>query len=170
MVDFKGQYLAEQLFQYITITATVIGFFYGWFAQSFERTFECWAVGVVISIIVCVPDWWFYRKNPINWREPDYGDSVSCCRAACVWSLLLVARPRHCEGCCCAVVRCHASSSVIIGVAWRGVAWRVHVRRMMNPTRTQTAKNRKRNSPPRARPKRAKAKEKESLGKRRRSS
>ncbi len=72
MVDFKGQLLAERVFQFITITATLVGFVYGWAVQSFEKTFECWAVGVVLATIACVPDWWFYRKNPIKWREPDY--------------------------------------------------------------------------------------------------
>lgn len=76
MVDFKGQQLSELIFQVVTISATVIGFFYGWYAQSFERTFQCWAVGVGVAVVLCVPDWWFYRKNPITWREPDYGDSV----------------------------------------------------------------------------------------------
>jgi signal peptidase complex subunit 1 len=78
MVDFKGQLLAERVFQFITITATLVGFVYGWAVQSFEKTFECWAVGVVLAAIACVPDWWFYRKNPIKWREPDY--SVRCGR------------------------------------------------------------------------------------------
>eukprot|EP00750_Incisomonas_marina_P008159 INCI15283.1.p2 GENE.INCI15283.1~~INCI15283.1.p2 ORF type:complete len:113 (-),score=30.14 INCI15283.1:218-556(-) len=75
MVDFKGQQLSEVIFQVVTISATVVGFFYGWYAQSFERTFQCWAVGVGVAVVLCVPDWWFYRKNPITWREPDYGDS-----------------------------------------------------------------------------------------------
>ena len=93
MVDFKGQQLSEVIFQVVTISATVVGFFYGWYAQSFERTFQCWAVGVGVAVVLCVPDWWFYRKNPITWREPDYGDSVrpvSCLSARLSLLLLFV--------------------------------------------------------------------------------
>jgi len=73
MVDFKGQQLSERIFQVVTVAATVIGFFYGWYEQSFAKTVEVWAVGVALSVVLCVPDWWFYRKNPIEWREEDYG-------------------------------------------------------------------------------------------------
>jgi signal peptidase complex subunit 1 len=77
MVDFKGQQLAERLMQIITIASTIAGFIYGWYLQSFEVTFQAWAAGLAIAGVVCVPDWWFYRKNPIEWREPEYDDSVS---------------------------------------------------------------------------------------------
>ena len=77
MVDFKGQELAEWIFQVFTIGATVIGFFAGWYLESFEVTVQCWGVGVVLAVIACVPDWWFYRKNPVEWREPNYDSSVS---------------------------------------------------------------------------------------------
>ena len=74
MVDFKGQQLAERIFQVLTIASTCIGFFWGWYEQSFEKTFHCWAVGLGLALVACVPDWWCYRRNPITWHEAEYED------------------------------------------------------------------------------------------------
>lgn len=77
MVDFKGQQLSEQIFQVVIIASTVVGFIYGYVEQSFDLTFKSWAAGLVISMLLCVPDWPMYRRNPIEWHEADYEDSVS---------------------------------------------------------------------------------------------
>lgn len=94
MVDFKGQELAETIFQVITVTATVVGVFYGYYEQSFEKTFNCWCVGLAAACILCVPDWFFYRKNPIKWREPQSDYSVSIVASSCLVFEIIYSLPR----------------------------------------------------------------------------
>jgi len=48
----------------------IVGFIWGFAAQRFLVTFYCIAVGAVIAGIVVIPDWPFYNKHPLSWKEP----------------------------------------------------------------------------------------------------
>ena len=68
-MDFVGQHLAERLYQIIIVLFSVVGFFIGWVNQDFSMTFYVWAAGVVLACLVSVPDWPFFNRNPVKWRE-----------------------------------------------------------------------------------------------------
>ena len=68
-MDYQGQKLSENLFYYIIILFGSIGWIYGYFLQDFTYVFYSWSVGVVISVVLCVPDWPIFNKHPIKWLE-----------------------------------------------------------------------------------------------------
>lgn len=47
----------------------VIGFLLGLLLNDFKVTFYFWLVGTILAIILCVPSWPMYRRNPIEWVE-----------------------------------------------------------------------------------------------------
>ncbi|RUS33131.1 microsomal signal peptidase 12 kDa subunit-domain-containing protein, partial [Jimgerdemannia flammicorona] len=67
-IDFEGQKLSENLTQ-----AILIGFAvrmerrFGYLQQSLKLTLIFYLVGLVISLIVTIPSWSVYNKNPIKW-------------------------------------------------------------------------------------------------------
>lgn len=68
-MDYEGQRLAELLFYIIIIAFGAVGWIIGYFKQDFTVVFQAWLVGVVISIILCVPDWPMFNRHPIQWLE-----------------------------------------------------------------------------------------------------
>ena len=68
-MDYKGQALSEKLFYYILISVSSIGWVYGYFAQSFLVTFYVWAGALAFCIVLCVPDWPIYNRNPVKWLD-----------------------------------------------------------------------------------------------------
>lgn len=68
-MDYKGQQLSELLFYYITIVFGSIGWIIGYWYQDFSYVFYPWLVGVVLSTLLCVPDWPFYNRHPIQWID-----------------------------------------------------------------------------------------------------
>lgn len=66
-MDYKGQKLAEQIFQGIILVSAVIGFIYGYIIEQF-----CWTVyivmaGFALSCMLTLPPWPMYRRNPLKW-------------------------------------------------------------------------------------------------------
>mmetsp|Transcript_7901 Transcript_7901/g.9180 ORF Transcript_7901/g.9180 Transcript_7901/m.9180 type:complete len:85 (-) Transcript_7901:247-501(-) len=68
-MDYKGQELSELFFYYITLILGGVGWVIGYFRQEFFIVFKFWLVGVVISAVLCVPDWPIYNRNPIKWLD-----------------------------------------------------------------------------------------------------
>ncbi|CAB9501031.1 Microsomal signal peptidase 12 kDa subunit (SPC12) [Seminavis robusta] len=68
-MDYKGQQLAELLFYWIIIAFGAVGWVIGYMHQDFFIVFKFWLVGVSISVVLCVPDWPFYNRNPIEWLD-----------------------------------------------------------------------------------------------------
>ncbi|GMH84121.1 hypothetical protein TL16_g09823, partial [Triparma laevis f. inornata] len=68
-MDFKGMALSELLFYYICIVSGAIGWIYGFVHQSFLQTFYIWACGLGVSVVLCVPDWPFFNRNPVKWLD-----------------------------------------------------------------------------------------------------
>jgi Microsomal signal peptidase 12 kDa subunit (SPC12). len=69
IMDYEGQKLCENLFYWIIIIFGSIGWVYGYMEQDFSYVFYAWVVGMVISLILCVPDWPWFNKHPIKWLE-----------------------------------------------------------------------------------------------------
>ena len=68
-MDYKGQQLAELLFYWIIIAFGAVGWVIGYIHQDFFIVFQVWLVGVSISVVLCVPDWPIYNRNPIKWLD-----------------------------------------------------------------------------------------------------
>mmetsp|Transcript_28118 Transcript_28118/g.40258 ORF Transcript_28118/g.40258 Transcript_28118/m.40258 type:complete len:83 (+) Transcript_28118:61-309(+) len=68
-MDYKGQQLSEFFFYYITIIFGGLGWIVGYIHQDFSYVFYPWLAGVILSTILCVPDWPFYNRHPIKWIE-----------------------------------------------------------------------------------------------------
>ncbi|EGG04187.1 uncharacterized protein MELLADRAFT_108689 [Melampsora larici-populina 98AG31] len=66
-IDFEGQRLAEKWNQIIILSFAVIAFGLGYIGQSMMITFGVYAVGVVIALLVVVPPWPCYNRNPVKW-------------------------------------------------------------------------------------------------------
>lgn len=78
-MDYKGQKLAEQIFQGIILVSAVIGFVYGLIIEQFGWTVYIVLAGFVVSCVLTLPPWPMYRVNPLSWQpampEPA-GDSI----------------------------------------------------------------------------------------------
>eukprot|EP00934_Nitzschia_sp_Nitz4_P007623 Nitzschia sp. Nitz4//scaffold112_size70979//25676//26000//NITZ4_005899-RA/size70979-augustus-gene-0.82-mRNA-1//1//CDS//3329533256//7613//frame0 len=68
-MDFKGQQLAELIFYWVILAFGAIGWVIGFVQQDFAIVFKCWLAGVGLSVVLCVPDWPFYNRNPVKWLE-----------------------------------------------------------------------------------------------------
>mmetsp|Transcript_24303 Transcript_24303/g.67375 ORF Transcript_24303/g.67375 Transcript_24303/m.67375 type:complete len:81 (-) Transcript_24303:304-546(-) len=68
-MDYEGQKLAEMLFYIIICLFGGVGWVLGYLQQDFTIVFQAWLVGVVISVILCVPDWPFFNRHPVKWLD-----------------------------------------------------------------------------------------------------
>ncbi|KAJ0023747.1 hypothetical protein NQD34_003646 [Periophthalmus magnuspinnatus] len=67
-MDYKGQKLAEQIFQGIILVSAAIGFIYGLIVEQFGWTVYIVLAGFAVSCVLTLPPWPMYRKNPLNWQ------------------------------------------------------------------------------------------------------
>uniref|UniRef100_UPI0018FE0304 Green fluorescent protein,Chicken Signal Peptidase Complex Subunit 1,Green fluorescent protein n=1 Tax=Gallus gallus TaxID=9031 RepID=UPI0018FE0304 len=65
-MDYKGQKLAEQIFQGIILVSAVIGFIYGYVTEQFGWTVYIVMAGFAVSCLLTLPPWPMYRRNPLN--------------------------------------------------------------------------------------------------------
>jgi len=69
MVDYQGQKISEYLYVAITCAAGFIAWFIGYWKNDFQVSVHGWAIGIIISVILCVPDWPMYNKKPVTWLK-----------------------------------------------------------------------------------------------------
>ncbi|KAK6473952.1 signal peptidase complex subunit 1-like [Huso huso] len=68
-MDYKGQKLAEQIFQGIILVSAVIGFIYGFITEQFGWTVYIVLAGFAVSCLLTLPPWPMYRRNPLKWQS-----------------------------------------------------------------------------------------------------
>lgn len=68
-MDYKGQKLAEMLYTYLIVVFGAIAWVFGYFAQDFMVTFYGWLFGLIFCMILCIPDWPIYNRNPVPWLK-----------------------------------------------------------------------------------------------------
>ncbi|XP_071945647.1 signal peptidase complex subunit 1-like [Antedon mediterranea] len=68
-MDYKGQQLAEQVFQAIIILFAVVGFIWGYLVQQFVQTVYMLGAGFILSCILTLPPWPMFRRNPLPWQK-----------------------------------------------------------------------------------------------------
>ncbi|XP_029455304.1 signal peptidase complex subunit 1 [Rhinatrema bivittatum] len=66
-MDYKGQKLAEQIFQGIILVSAVIGFIYGFIIEQFGWTVYIVMAGFALSCLLTLPPWPLYRRHPLKW-------------------------------------------------------------------------------------------------------
>ncbi|XP_069592925.1 signal peptidase complex subunit 1 [Dendrobates tinctorius] len=66
-MDYKGQKLAEQIFQGIILFSAVIGFIYGYVIEQFGWTVYIVIAGFAVSCLLTLPPWPVYRRHPLKW-------------------------------------------------------------------------------------------------------
>jgi len=68
-MDYKGQQLNEYIFSFLTIFCGAIALIVGWFKKDFQITFYGWSIGLILSLVLCIPDWPMFNRNKIIWLE-----------------------------------------------------------------------------------------------------
>mmetsp|Transcript_13403 Transcript_13403/g.20119 ORF Transcript_13403/g.20119 Transcript_13403/m.20119 type:complete len:92 (-) Transcript_13403:328-603(-) len=68
-MDYEGQKLCENLFYWMIILFGAVGWVYGYIEQDFVYVFYAWGVGMILSIIICVPDWPWFNRHPVKWLD-----------------------------------------------------------------------------------------------------
>ncbi|KAK1799906.1 hypothetical protein P4O66_006428 [Electrophorus voltai] len=67
-MDYRGQKLAEQIFQGVVLVSAVIGFIYGLIIEQFGWTVYIMIAGFAISCLLTLPPWPMYRRHPLTWQ------------------------------------------------------------------------------------------------------
>ena len=68
-MDYRGQYLAEHLYYFLTIVAGAVAWVIGWYKNDFQVAFYGWAAGLGIALVLCIPDWPMFNRNKVTWLE-----------------------------------------------------------------------------------------------------
>ncbi|KAI5174462.1 Signal Peptidase Complex Subunit 1 [Manis pentadactyla] len=66
-MDYKGQKLAEQMFQGIILFSAIVGFIYGYVTEQFGWTVYIVMAGFAFSCLLTLPPWPIYRRHPLKW-------------------------------------------------------------------------------------------------------
>ena len=76
--DYSGQRLSENIHYVIVVLFGTVAWFYGYYVTDFEQTFYGWAIGLGLSLIICIPDWPFYNRNKVQWLDeiPEYSSDM----------------------------------------------------------------------------------------------
>jgi signal peptidase complex subunit 1 len=74
-MDFEGQKRAEYLLVRIILAFATAGFLVGYVLGSFQLMAIINAVGLGFTLLVVVPNWWFYNHDALEWLPPLKGDA-----------------------------------------------------------------------------------------------
>ena len=70
-MDFHGQVLAERMYQIILVMAGIIAFVAGYTSGSFDTMAHVFFCGLIVAVILCVPDWNYFNQHPVKWLPID---------------------------------------------------------------------------------------------------
>ena len=76
-MDWQGQKLAEEIMQWGVLAAAIVAFLFGYFTSSFQIMLIVYGILTLIVLILVVPDWGFFNKNPLQWLDPKLAQSLS---------------------------------------------------------------------------------------------
>ncbi|XP_064383951.1 signal peptidase complex subunit 1-like [Halichondria panicea] len=68
-MDFEGQRLAERLSLVIIVLFAAVGFVWGYVCQQLIQTVAILGAGVLVNVLLVVPPWPMFRKNPLPWQD-----------------------------------------------------------------------------------------------------
>mmetsp|Transcript_28066 Transcript_28066/g.26928 ORF Transcript_28066/g.26928 Transcript_28066/m.26928 type:complete len:103 (-) Transcript_28066:90-398(-) len=76
-MDYRGQKLSENIYYILTILFGAIAWIVGYSQGDFQLTFYGWLAGLIISLVLCIPDWPMFNRNPVTWLEEISHNGVS---------------------------------------------------------------------------------------------
>jgi len=68
-MDFRGQKMAERVFQVIVVLFGTVGFIVAYMMQQFSMTIYSLLFGVLVAAFLTLPPWPMYRNNPVEWQK-----------------------------------------------------------------------------------------------------
>eukprot|EP01038_Epipyxis_sp_PR26KG_P011247 gene11247-15091_t len=75
-MDYKGQQLSEYIYSILTILFGAIAWIIGYVKGDFVITFYGWSIGLILSLVLCIPDWPMFNRSKVTWLE-EIGQSNS---------------------------------------------------------------------------------------------
>jgi signal peptidase complex subunit 1 len=69
-MDFVGQKHAEQLLMLLTLLFAAVGFLAGYIMSDFRLMALINGIGVVVTLVVVVPNWPWFNRNKLAWLPP----------------------------------------------------------------------------------------------------
>ncbi|EFJ41047.1 hypothetical protein VOLCADRAFT_84236 [Volvox carteri f. nagariensis] len=69
-MDFEGQRLAEQMLLGILLIFATISFVVGYALSNFQLMVQINGAGLILALILVLPDWFFYNYHPWQWLPP----------------------------------------------------------------------------------------------------
>jgi signal peptidase complex subunit 1 len=81
-MDWQGQKLAEEIMQWGVLAAAIVAFLCGYFTSSFKVMLVVYGVLILIVLVLVVPDWPFFNKNPLQWLDPKLAQPHSAANAS----------------------------------------------------------------------------------------
>ena len=74
-MDFEGCVLCERMYMFILLMFSTVGWIWAWNVQKmWIATYSC-AAGLLVSYILCVPDWPWFNRHPLSWQQPKVTDA-----------------------------------------------------------------------------------------------
>ncbi|GMH33471.1 hypothetical protein BSKO_01305 [Bryopsis sp. KO-2023] len=68
-MDFAGQKLSERICVVLIMIGAVVSFGVGYVLADFSMMMKTYAGFVGVTFLLVGPDWPFYNRDPIKWRE-----------------------------------------------------------------------------------------------------
>ncbi|KAK2024383.1 microsomal signal peptidase 12 kDa subunit [Colletotrichum zoysiae] len=69
-IDFEGQKLADLLATIVLSASGVLSFIIGYLLQDIKLAVYVGLAGTVLTFLLVVPPWPFYKQHPVKWLEP----------------------------------------------------------------------------------------------------
>ncbi|CAN6447041.1 unnamed protein product [Victoria cruziana] len=73
-MDWQGQNLSENLMQGMLAMFAIIAFFTGYVMSSFQNMLIIYAAGVLLTMLITVPNWPFFNRHQLNWLDPSVAE------------------------------------------------------------------------------------------------
>ncbi|KAK4530880.1 hypothetical protein CCYA_CCYA06G1737 [Cyanidiococcus yangmingshanensis] len=64
-----GQRLSERLFVSILLATSVLSLLQVWRTEDLRQLFVCFFAGSALALTVSVPNWPFYNRTRLRWRQ-----------------------------------------------------------------------------------------------------
>mmetsp|Transcript_7475 Transcript_7475/g.9272 ORF Transcript_7475/g.9272 Transcript_7475/m.9272 type:complete len:85 (-) Transcript_7475:3632-3886(-) len=71
-IDFKGQEKTEDIVHKSNYLIIPISLIVGWFTQDLFLTVVTFLVQFVIVLLIVLPNWPLYNRNPVSWIQIKY--------------------------------------------------------------------------------------------------
>ncbi|KAK1968104.1 microsomal signal peptidase 12 kDa subunit [Colletotrichum eremochloae] len=69
-IDFEGQKLADLLATIVLSASGVLSFVIGYLLQDIKLAVYVGLAGTILTFLLVVPPWPFYKQHPVKWLEP----------------------------------------------------------------------------------------------------